>query len=87
MCIAASLSHMKGIGASSSTPKSPRSHLTHRTSHTILAIDLYSASAEDLEKTISFFVLHEIGDPPRLIKYFVQDLLAQPTSIRISKKI
>ena len=34
-----------------------------------VAIDRYSASADDLETVVCFFVFHEIGDLPSVIKY------------------
>lgn len=41
----------------------------------MLAIDLYSTSFEYLATTLCFFVRHETGDPPKLIKQHVQDFL------------
>lgn len=38
-------------------------------------MDRYSASAEEREMRGYFFDFHEIGEPPRLTKYPITDLL------------
>lgn len=46
-------------------PRSQSSVLSQVTSHTVRAIALYSASADDLATTFCFLVFHEIGKLPR----------------------
>ncbi|KAD5961823.1 hypothetical protein E3N88_13296 [Mikania micrantha] len=45
--------------------RSVRSHRIQRTSLTVMALERYSASAEERETTDCFFVYQEIGAPPR----------------------
>ena len=56
------------------TPNDTRRLRIHTSSLGAIAIALYSASVDDRDTMACFLVFHEIGDPPRVINYSVNDL-------------
>ncbi|KAJ0859067.1 hypothetical protein HanRHA438_Chr13g0608231 [Helianthus annuus] len=72
---AAVLSHFNSTGNSILTCNSCNTFTSHITSHKAAHIDLYSASAEDLDTTLCFLLFQEIKDFPRNIQNPVIDLL------------
>lgn len=65
MCKAALLSQNRGIGSETETPKSARSRTIQASSLEVYAIDLYLASAEDVNTAVCFFVFQEINAVPK----------------------
>ena len=59
------------MGCSKKTPNDAKKVHNHTSSLVATAMDLYSASANDLETVACFLVFHEISDPPRQTKYLV----------------
>ena len=57
--------------------KSRNKYLSHVNSQVIEVIDLYSASAEDLETVVCFLLFQEIRDLPKKTKYPVTDRLVE----------
>ena len=57
------------IGLSRSTPNDARSDFSHVNSLAAIAMERYSASAEDLDIVPCFLHLHEIGDVPSLTQH------------------
>ena len=53
------------------------------TSHVVVAMDLYLASAKDLETMDCFFDLHDVNESPRKTQYPVRDFLVSghPTQL------
>lgn len=66
--IYALLSQFRLIVVKSSTPKYLKSPINQITSQVVDAIHLYSASAEDPEIVLYFFVFQNIKDSPNLIQ-------------------
>jgi hypothetical protein len=50
------------------TPNELRNDFNQINSHVALAIERYSASAEERDTVGCFFVFQEIGDPPSITK-------------------
>ena len=75
MCSAAWLSQYNRTGLSCCTCKSFNRYNSHVTSHVVVAMDLYSALAEDLETMDCFFDLNDINESPRNTQYPVRDFL------------
>ena len=69
------LSQNNKAGCLCSISKSFNKLINHTNSHVALAIDLYSASIEDLETVHCFFDFQEIKDAPMKIQKPVTDLL------------
>jgi len=59
---AALLSHRRSTGVNYTIVKSFSKESNHTISQQALAIDLYSASANDLATTVCFFIFQEIRD-------------------------
>jgi len=53
----------------------PKNDRIHTSSLVVIAIDIYSASVEDLETMVCLLVFHDIGEPPSITKYPMKDLL------------
>ena len=68
MCNAAWLSQYKVTGEETGTARSRRSDLSQRSSQVVDAIARYSASAEERETTLCFFVRQDMGLSPRVMK-------------------
>ncbi|MFS8011924.1 hypothetical protein Hanom_Chr14g01314711 [Helianthus anomalus] len=75
MCLTARLSQKIAVGFTWVVSRSLRSHLIQRTSLTVVAMALYSASADDRDTTDCFLDFQETGAPPRIRRYPVLDLL------------
>ena len=73
MCKAAWLSQNRLIGYAINTPKDARRDLSQINSLVTMAMARYSASADDRETVVCFFVFHEIGDRPMVTKYPVSE--------------
>ena len=65
ICNAAWLSQYIKVGLSCGMCKSLNKYNSQVISQVVVAIDLYSASAEDLETTSCFFYLQEIRASPK----------------------
>ncbi|KAJ0949210.1 putative oxidoreductase [Helianthus annuus] len=65
------------VGAVWGVSRSLRTHRSQRISLTVVAMDLYSASAEDRDTTDCFFDFQETGPPSRRRRYPVLDLLVK----------
>lgn len=73
MCNAAWLSHHKGMGEGSETQKSRSTYDVHKSSHTVEARLLYSASAEKRDTVDCFLVFQEMRAGPRNTQKPVRD--------------
>lgn len=71
---AESLSQNSKVDPLTCTPRSRSKPRNQTTSHTVLAMDRYSASAHDRETVDCFFVFHESNDSPSLMQKPVIDL-------------
>ena len=54
-------------------PKDARNDFNQTNTLLAAAMDRYSASAEDMEAVVCFFVFQEIGEPPSVTKYPVKE--------------
>lgn len=54
-------------------PKEDNNHFNHLSSQTVVAMDLYSPSAEERDTICCFFVFQAIGDVLSITKYPVKD--------------
>jgi len=55
-------------------PKKARRDFNQTSSLVTAAIERYSALANDRETVVFFLVFYEIGEPPRVTKYPVNDI-------------
>nr|GFD07883.1 hypothetical protein [Tanacetum cinerariifolium] len=67
-------SQNRGVGDDVSIRNSDSNQRTQRTSLTVEAMALYSASAKDRDTTDCFLLFQEIGVPPSKRKYPVRDV-------------
>lgn len=75
ICRAALLSQYNSIGSSTGALSSCNRPCTQTNSATVVAILMYSASAELLETVLCFFDFQEIKEFPNLMQYPVTDFL------------
>lgn len=90
MCKAAWLSQNSRVALGCFTCKSQRRKSNQTISHTTTAIELYSASANDLETIFCFLDFHETKESPKKIQKPIINLLvsgpdAQSTSAKALK--
>ena len=64
----------KRVGVNCSRPSSFNSFRIHFISRNAVAIDLYSASAEECDTVRCFLVFHAISDPPSITTKALSDL-------------